>query len=67
MAVTHDDNNDLAENPKAVRLDIGGTIALMGSDGHAETFVVADGETLALRPVRVMQTGTTAVGIKALY
>lgn len=61
------DAADVADLPKALRIDQGGTLALMGSDGTIATFAVFDGETLPLRPKRVMATGTTATGIKALY
>jgi hypothetical protein len=68
VSITPDDLNDLDKVPKALRFDHGGTIILVGSDGHAEPFLVSDGETLACRAVRVLSTGSNiTTGIKALY
>ncbi len=65
--VVPSDTVDMIELPKAIRVDGGGTIVLRGDDGHAESFTVSDGETLPFRPTRVLATGTTATGIKALF
>lgn len=65
-SVTPDDDNDLAEVPKALFVGTAGDLALVGSDGVEVTFKVAVGYH-PLRPRRVKDTNTTATGIVALY
>lgn len=65
--ITPDNAADLADLPKALRFNTGGTVVLRGDDGVDVAFTVFDGETLPLRPRRVLATGTTAAGIVALY
>lgn len=52
-------NAVLAEVPKGIYCNAAGSVTLMGSDGNKETFAVAAGQTLDLRPIQVASAGTT--------
>ncbi len=65
-AVTPSDTVPLATVPKALWIDVAGTVRLRGADGNDQTFTVPNG-FLDLRPVMVLSTGTTATGIKAIF
>lgn len=66
-AIVPNDGADLADLPKALRFNVGGTVVLRGQDGIDVSFTVSDGETLPVRPIRVLATGTTATGIVGFY
>ncbi|KQM23158.1 hypothetical protein ASE73_02735 [Sphingomonas sp. Leaf24] len=65
--ITPSNSADLPELPKALRFNVGGTVVLRGEDGKDVSFTVSDGETLPVRPLRILATGTTATGIVAFY
>lgn len=67
VTIVPSDSADLARRPKALWVDVAGTLRLRGADGNDETFAVVAGSPLSLRPVRVLSTGTNATGIKAIY
>lgn len=70
FAIVPDDDTDLAQIPDAVYIGgpwNGGTLRVITARGDDETFNVVQAQTLPLRIVRVMATGTTATGIKGLY
>jgi hypothetical protein len=60
------DTVDFAVIPKALWVDVAGTLKIRGADGNDETFTVAAG-LVPLRPTRVWAAGTTATGIKAIF
>jgi hypothetical protein len=66
-AITPSDSTPLTVVPKALYIGGAGNIALRGADGNDETFPVAAGQMLTLRPVMVLDTGTDATGIIAIY
>jgi hypothetical protein len=67
--VVPSDAADLAKKPKALYFGAAGDVALEGDDGVAATFTVIAGQTLNVRPSRVLATGTTVAAGKiiALY
>lgn len=67
--VAPSDAADLAVVPKALYFSAAGDVKLRGSDGNDVVFTVAAGQTLSVRPVRVLLTGTTVAAGKiiALY
>lgn len=68
VAITPDDDNDLAEVPKALAIGAtGGALVCRGADGVDATFYVDPGQVLPIRPHRVLDSGTDATPIIALY
>lgn len=51
----------LAETPKAIFCNAAGTIILEGNDGVQATFSVAAGQTLDMRPKKIVAGGTLTV------
>lgn len=69
VVIAPHDANDLLEYPKALRINVGGTLKIIPSknaDADAVTITVAAGEILPIQVRRVFATGTTATGILAL-
>lgn len=67
VAVTPSDSVNLPAGCRGLYCNDGGNIAAVGSDGNVEVFTTAVGQTLAIGPVRVNSTDTTATSILALY
>ena len=69
VAVTPHDTNALADIPKALFVGTGGTIAMRGVGGTADSSWknVPSGSVLPFRAQYVRATGTTAADILALY
>lgn len=66
--VTPDDNTDLATVSRALYVGTGGNIALTLVGGSTATFTnVQDGAVLPLRVSRVLNAGTSASDILALW
>lgn len=67
-AVTPDDDNDLAGGvTRALYVGTEGDLAVMTARGNVVTFRNAAGGYHPLRVIRVLDTGTTAADIVALY
>lgn len=69
IVVVPHDVNDLAEYPKALRVNGAGTLRILPSknaDADAITLTVVAGEYVPIQVRRVFATGTTATGIVAL-
>ena len=62
-AITPSDSVDLDPRPRALRINVGGNIAIRDREGTDITYAVIAGEILPFRGVRVLATGTTATGI----
>lgn len=59
---------DLGLDLRAIYVGVTGDIAMIGEDGHEEVFpAVAGGVEHALRPRKVLTTGTTATGLIGIY
>ena len=68
IAVTPDDNAALTFIPRAIYVGGTGDVSLEMQGGQIVTFTnVQGGTVLAVRALRVRQTGTTATGIVALW
>lgn len=69
LAITPDDNTDLARGCRAVYVGSSGSIvAILDKDTSSVTFVGAvAGSLLPIRVKRVLSTGTTAGSLVALY
>lgn len=67
FSIVPDDQADLAIQPRALRANGAGDIALRDGEGNTVTYTVNAGEVLAFRPVRVLATGTTATGLVGWY
>lgn len=67
FSITPNDSTDLANIPRALRIDGAGTVALHDQAGTAVTYTCAAGEVLSIRARRVLATGTTATGIVGWY
>lgn len=72
LAVTPNDDTDLTVTPRALYVGSGGDVVvhLRNGSGVAASVTlsnVAAGSVLAVRPTRVLATGTTASGIVALW
>lgn len=70
--VTASDDTDLEHGPpKALFVGLGGNVVVIGEDNADDEPVtfknVPDGGLLPIRPRRVLDTGTTAGDIVALY
>lgn len=59
-AVIPSDGADLPVRPRALFVNAAGTAVLQDADGEAVTYDLAAGAVLAIRPVRVLATGTSA-------
>lgn len=68
FTVTPDDDADLLDACRAVRVAVGGDLTVMRIDGETETIPgLLDGETVNIVARRIMDTGTTAQGITVFY
>lgn len=68
VAVTPDNDNDLAKTPRALFIGVGGNVKVADVNGGATVFKnLADGSILPVRAVRVYATDTSATDIVALY
>jgi hypothetical protein len=66
VAVTPDDDTDLAFLPRAVWVGTGGDLTCITEEGSTTTITVPDATLLPVRPARIKSTGTTATGIVIL-
>ena len=68
LAVTPDDETDLAQVSRGLYIGGGGNVAVTMKDGSTGTFVGLDtAAIIPVRAVRVLATGTTATNILALF
>jgi hypothetical protein len=68
FSITPDDNNDLAQTTRQIRVTgTGGNIALVWASGLASTEPVNAGDMLDWRVARVKATGTTATGLRGYF
>lgn len=58
-AITPSDSADLPVRPRAIRCNVAGTIVIRDELGTDLPYVMAVGEVLPFRGVRVLATGTT--------
>ena len=65
-AVVPNDLADLPGGPAPLVVSVGGSVVVRLSDGVDVTYAVASGQIFPFPVSRVMETGTTAMGIKAL-
>lgn len=67
-AVTPSDNAAIEPTPDAIYVGSAGDIAMEGDDANSEVFSgVAAGNIYPFQPRKILATGTTATGIKAIY
>ena len=59
-AIAPDDAADLPVRPRALYVNSGGTAVLQDNAGVDVTYELVAGTVLAMRPTRVLATGTTA-------
>lgn len=66
--IVPDDGADLAVKPRAVHCGgAAGAVTCLDAAGDAATFYIGLGVTHAIRPSRVLATGTTATGLVGLW
>ncbi len=58
--ISPDDAADLPVRPRAIYVNVGGPAVLQDNDGNAVAYELVAGTVLAMRPTRVMATGTSA-------
>lgn len=66
VAVTPDDNTDLADVAIALYVETGGTVSMVTERGNSRTVLVSGNQILPVGVRRVNATGTTATGIHAM-
>lgn len=66
MPVTPDDVLDLSDAAVALYVETGGSVAFVSAAGETRTVNAADFSILPVGVLRVLNTGTTAIGIHAL-
>jgi len=67
-AVTPSDTAVLPTTPRAIYVGNGGDLAVEMQGGQNVTYAnIQGGTVMAIRALRVLQTGTTATGIVALW
>lgn len=59
-AVVPSDTTDLPVRPRALYVNVAGSVVLQDSAGENVSYEVGAGAVLSIRPARVMATGTTA-------
>jgi hypothetical protein len=67
FTITPDDDADLSIVPRAIRVGGAGNVVIRDGAGTDVTYAVTAGEVLTFRPVRVLDTGTTATGLVGWY
>lgn len=67
VAVTPDDDNDLAKPSRDLYIGAGGTLKVTGLDGNDVTFSNVVPGRLGIGVIKVYSTGTSATGLVALY
>ena len=68
LAITPDNDNDLANVSRALAIGAGGTLRVtMFGNAQVVNFTVVNGAILPIRVTRVHSTGTTATGIVNLW
>ncbi len=68
IAVTPDDNAVLSSIPRAIYVGNTGDVSVEMQGGQVVTFTnIQSGTVLAIRALRIRQTGTSATGIVALW
>lgn len=68
IPITPDDNGTLPAVPRAIYVGSTGDLAVEMQGGQVVTFAnVQSGTVLAIRALRVRQTGTTAGGVVAMW
>jgi hypothetical protein len=66
-SITPNDSTDLPRRARSLFIEGGGTIAFTALDGTTDTWVVPDNFYLNVQVVRVLDDGTDATGIHAIY
>lgn len=66
FAIIPNDGADLEIETRQIAVGVGGTIAVTMKSGRNATFTVIAGQTLNIKAVRVLATGTTATGLVGL-
>jgi len=64
--ITPDDDNDLSQNARSLRVDSGGSLKFTTIGGTIDSWEVSDKETIPLQIKKVFATGTTADGIHVI-
>lgn len=68
IAITPSDGTDIATLPRALYVGTAGNVAVQMAGGASVTFQsVPAGALLAIRPRRILATGTTASNLVALW
>jgi hypothetical protein len=67
-AVTPHNSTNITNWPvRALRIGVGGVVAVVGTDDVVVNYTCVDGEVLTVATKRVNSTNTTATGIVAWY
>lgn len=67
VAITPDDDNDLAKPCRDIHISAAGTLKITGRDGNVVSFTAVGQGRVGVGAKRIWATGTTATGIVALY
>ena len=65
-SITASDSTEIAPTD-AIWVNGGGDVAVTMANGSNQTFTLAASQGLNISVIKVLSTGTTATGIKALY
>ena len=65
--ITPNDSADLPDIPRALYIEVGGTLKITNYDGTIETFAEVQPGLFQKSAKRVWSTGTTATGIHGWY
>lgn len=66
FAIAPNDGVDLEIETRQIAVGAGGTLAVVMKSGRSVTFTAIAGQTLNIKAVRVLATGTTATGLVGL-
>jgi hypothetical protein len=66
FVITPDDDVNLSQNARSLRVDVGGTLKFTTVGGTTDTWEVSDKETIPMQIQKVFATGTTATGIHGI-
>jgi hypothetical protein len=64
--ITPSDENNLPQNARSLRVDVGGSLKFTTIGGTTDTWEVSDKETIPMQMEKIFATGTTATGIHGI-
>ncbi len=66
LTVVPDDDEDLPFTSRSLYVTVAGDVTFIGADGEEDTWTVPNNFTIPVQMTRVLDTGTTATGLRAI-